>query len=69
MKTINYEKTKGFFTIQYIDDDEIFEGSINIDGSSIKTDLKNNPENYTYWFRYIMENHIKEIEENLDFLD
>ena len=37
--------------------------------NEIKTDLKNNPENYTYWFRYIMENHIKEIEENLDFLD
>lgn len=51
MKTINYEKTKGFFTIQYIDDDEIFEGTININGSSIKTDLK----------KYIIDNEIGDI--------
>ena len=35
--------------------------------NEIKIDLKNNPQKYTYWFRYIIENHIKEIEENLNF--
>lgn len=34
---------------------------------NIKIDLKNNPDNYTFWFKYIIENHIKEIEENLNF--
>ena len=33
----------------------------------IEIDIKNNPEKYTYWFKYIIENHIKEIEENLNF--
>ena len=32
-----------------------------------KVDLKTNPDNYTFWFKYIIENHIKEIEENLNF--
>ena len=34
---------------------------------NIKVDLKTNPDNYTFWFKYIIENHIKEIEENLNF--
>ena len=34
---------------------------------NIKVDLKTNPDNYTFWFKYIIENHIKEIEENLIF--
>ena len=34
---------------------------------NIKVDLKKNPDNYTFWFKYIIENHIKEIEENLNF--
>ena len=35
--------------------------------NEIEIDIKNNPEKYTYWFKYIIENHIKEIEENLNF--
>ena len=35
--------------------------------NDIKINIQNNPEKYTYWFRYIIENHIKEIEENLNF--
>ncbi len=34
---------------------------------NIKVDLKTNPDNYTFWFKYIIENNIKEIEENLNF--
>lgn len=34
---------------------------------NIKVDLKTNPDNYTFWFKYTIENHIKEIEENLNF--
>ena len=39
MKTINYSKTKGSFVIKYLDDDEIYKGTINIDDDSLKTEL------------------------------
>ena len=35
--------------------------------NDIKIDIDSNPEKYTYWFRYIMKNYTKEIEENLNF--
>ena len=31
----------------------------------LKLDLKSNPEKYTFWFRYMFDNHLKDIEENL----
>lgn len=39
MKTINYSKSHGSFIIKYLDDNELYEGTINIDDNSIKTDL------------------------------
>lgn len=33
----------------------------------LKLDLKSNPEKYTFWFRYMFDNHLKDIEENLEF--
>lgn len=33
----------------------------------IKIELQYNPENYTYWFKYIIDNYIKEIEANINF--
>ncbi len=38
MQEIDYEKTKCYFKIKYIDDNEIVEGTINIDSNSIKND-------------------------------
>ena len=51
MKTINYDKTNGTFKIHYLNDNETFEESINIDESSIKTDLK----------KFIIDNEIEDI--------
>lgn len=31
------------------------------DESFLREDIKYNPENYTYWFRHIMENHLDEV--------
>ena len=39
MKSINYEKSLGSFIIKYLDDNEIVEGTINVDENSLKTDL------------------------------
>ena len=38
MKIIDYENTKGTFKIKYLDDNEIVDGSINIDDSSLNID-------------------------------
>lgn len=37
--------------------------------NEIKYDLKNNPQNYTYWFKYIIKNHVIEIEKALNSLN
>lgn len=39
MKTIDYERSKGSFTIQYLEDGEIQSGTINIDDKSLETKL------------------------------
>lgn len=36
--------------------------------NELKNELKKNPKNYTYWFKYIMKNYIKEIENKLNLL-
>ena len=36
MRTINYEKSSGSFVIKYIDDDEIVEGTINVNDNFLK---------------------------------
>ena len=41
IKTIDYNLTKGSFTLKYLDDNEIVRGTINIDDNSIKTNLAN----------------------------
>lgn len=55
MKTINYLKSHGNFTIKYLDDNELYEGTINIDDNSIKTDLAkyiiDNEENNIFSYR------------------
>jgi phosphoribosylpyrophosphate synthetase len=55
VKTINYSKSHGSFTIKYLDDDELYEGTINIDDNSIKTDLAkyiiDNEENSVFSYR------------------
>lgn len=33
----------------------------------ILDDLKLNPNNYTFWFKYIIENHIDKIKDNINF--
>lgn len=33
----------------------------------ILADLKRNPNNYTFWFKYIIDNHIDEIKNNINF--
>lgn len=33
----------------------------------ILADLKCNPNNYTFWFKYIIDNHIDEIKNNINF--
>lgn len=38
MKVIDYEKTNGYFKIEYLDDKEIVDGSINIDSKSMSLD-------------------------------
>ncbi len=38
MKVIDYEKTKGYFEIQYLDDPEIIKGTINIDEFSMNNE-------------------------------
>ena len=53
MKTINYEKTHGSFTINYVDDNELYYGTINEDENSLKSDLA----------KYIIDN-----EENTFFI-
>lgn len=66
MKTINYDKTRGTFKIQYLDDNEIFEGTINVDDSSIKTDLKkyiiDNEEGTTFIYKTFKGNICNEVE-------
>lgn len=39
MKAINYSKTHGKFVIKYIEDNEEYAGTINVDEKSIKSDL------------------------------
>lgn len=39
MKTIDYLKSKGSFKIKYLDENEIYKGTINVDDKSLKTDL------------------------------
>lgn len=51
VQTIDYEKTKGTFKIEYLEDNDIFEGTINIDSNSLKTDLK----------KYIIDNEIGDV--------
>lgn len=55
MKTINYLKSHGNFTIKYLKDNELYEGTINIDDNSIKTDLAkyiiDNEENSIFSYR------------------
>ena len=46
MKTIDYLKSRGSFKIKYLDENEIYEGTINVDDNSLKTDL----------FKYIIDN-------------
>ena len=67
MKTINYSKSHGSFTIKYLDDNEIYEGTINVDDNSIKTELAkyiiDNEENSVFSYRtYIGSNeNVEEI--------
>ena len=35
--------------------------------NEIIEDLKIHPNNYTFWFKYIIDNHIDEIKNNIDF--
>ena len=55
MKTINYSKSHGSFTIKYLNDNEIYEGTVNVDDHSIKTELAkyiiDNEENTTFSYR------------------
>ena len=38
VRVIDYNKTNGYFTLKYLDDDEIFTGSINVDNHSLNND-------------------------------
>ena len=55
MKRIDYSKSYGSFIIKYLADNEIYEGTINVDDSSIKTDLAkyiiDNEENSIFSYR------------------
>ena len=59
MKTINYLKSHGSFKIKYLEDNEIYEGTINEDENSIKTDLAkyiiDNEENSLFYYRTIID--------------
>ena len=56
IKTIDYNLTKGSFTLKYLDDNEIVRGTINIDDNSIKTNLANyiidNEEGSIFTYKY-----------------
>ncbi len=55
MKTIDYERSKGSFTIKYLEDGEIQSGTINVDDKSLKTKLAkyiiDNEEGSTFTFK------------------
>lgn len=36
--------------------------------ADIKEEIAVNPDNYTYWFKYIIENHLNEIEKNIKII-
>ena len=62
MKSINYEKSSGNFIIKYLDDNEIVEGTINVDENSLKTDLCkyiiDNEENSIFLYKTRIGNNI-----------
>ena len=59
MKKINYEETFGSFIIKYLEDNELFEGTINMDENSIKNKdllkaIIDNEENSTFSYKTIV---------------
>ena len=66
MKTINYSKSHGSFTIKYLEDNELYEGTINVDDNSIKTDLAkyiiDNEENSVFSYRTHIGNNENVVE-------
>ena len=70
MNSINYLKTCGSYKIKFLDNDEIHEGTINIDGKSLKTDLMkhiiDNEENSIFTYKVgDDENKILLLEKNI----
>ena len=56
MKPIDYDRSKGSFTIKYLEDGEIYSGTINIDDKSLKTEklvkyIIDNEEGSTFTFK------------------